>query len=202
MDLYNPKYLHCVWDNSLKGENVFFGDCISTVIADVNRGEGRSLCLGYSEDKDYPFKMGGANFTFVYYDPNYDVKVAYYQQHKAVQYMSHVACDWRDCTEPCWNDDYKFRVKPVPELRPYGSVDELVDAYRKKYSIPKNTMPFMWLLNKSHKQQSMVVGVDFETDHVKMVLVNTSTIGDYSMAQVMRYYTFLDGSPCGWQAEE
>lgn len=205
MDLYDPKYLHCAWDESLKGKKVFYGDCISTVIADVESGSGRDTCRGYSGDTDLPFRMCSADFAFVYCDKNYDVKVAY-AQGKQVQYRCPGVDDWEDCPGvPFWSDTHEYRVKPEPEpvpLRPYDSAAELMDAYRKKYSVPETTMPFMWLCRRCCAQKSLVLSVDFDADRVTLVYSGSPTLCSYGMDEVMTLFTFPDGSPCGRQAEE
>lgn len=205
MDLYNPKYLRCTWDDSLKDKDVFYGDRISSVIADVECGDDQAACKGCSGDMDLPFMVRGMRYTFVYYDPNYDVKAAYIQG-KQIQHRCPGMDDWEDCPGvPLWSSTHEYRVKPEPEpvpLRPYGSAAELVEAYRKKHSIPDGTMPFMWLCRKDLGQKSMVVSVDFDADRVTLVYSGSATLSSYDMFEVMTLFTFTDGSPCGRQAEE
>ena len=204
MDLYDPKYLRCTWDDSLEGKNVFYGDRISSIIEDVESGTDRGTCSCYSGDTDFPFRIVNSDFTFAYYDPQYDVKAAYYLLHKALQFKSHVSGNWVDCTaEPRWEPDHEYRIKPdVPKLVPYGSASELVEAYRKKHSIPDGTMPFMWLRRKPCGGQSMVVSVDFYMNRVTLVNGDGCELTEYDMDDVLQHFMFLDGSPCGRQAEE
>ncbi len=125
MIMFNPKYLYCTWSDSLKGKEVLYGDHIDSLVDEVqNMNTIRGEVIGRSEDNDTPFIVKGVsdfptNWQYVYYDPDYTAKVAYYKHHKRVQFRNHMTDEWIDCVEPpAWSDLYEYRIKPdEPEER-------------------------------------------------------------------------------------
>ena len=123
MEIFDPKYVHFTWDDSLKDKLVFYGDSVGEVKTEVEGCKlgSRDICCKYTADDSYPFDIKDVrdgiitHWQFVYYDPNYEVKVAYYKEGKQIQFKSHDVMDnkWGDCTvEPLWDDACDYRVKP------------------------------------------------------------------------------------------
>lgn len=126
---FEDKFVHFRWDDSLKGKNVFYANSIDCLENDVDKGEDYRLLLGASEVENFPFhiKKGGevgTNWKFVYYDPNYEVKLAY-EEGKQIQYRAKGTgnwCDWDNSLCRCpFLDDVEYRIKS--EVNAYVSLN-------------------------------------------------------------------------------
>lgn len=136
---FEDKFVHFRWDDSLKGKKVFCADCISTLEYDVAEGEDYRELLRYSGNKTCPFTVKSSdgehdnNWQFVYYDPNYEVKLAY-EEGKKIQYRAIDTgdwCDWNNSLGICpFLDAFEYRIKPMLEayvfLKQIGSVLRLL----------------------------------------------------------------------------
>ena len=129
-ELFDPKFVHFDLDESHIGKNVFIADSIVALKKRVN-GEWADIArqgpLKLSESENYPFSIedggDGACCVFYYYDPNYDVKRAYYKEGKTtIQFLSESDNKWFDVAgEPSWLDEVKYRVKSERETVDLGS---------------------------------------------------------------------------------
>lgn len=145
MRMFNPKYIRCIWDDSLKGKAVFYDDSVAELEYEVqNMHASTGKVAGHNADDDKPFVVEGVcksftNWRYVYYDPNYEVKVAYYRDGKHVQFKSKVSDIWHDCcVEPCWEDNYEYRIKPdEPEKHAVPATEQ----EPKKHAIPATEFP-------------------------------------------------------------
>ena len=91
----------------------------------------------------------------------------------------------------------KEEPKPKPKYVPFENVTEFLDAYRNAPGCLNEEDYFLsnhgiWLKDKTSKAYYMVTKI--------------SDIGDdsdeISWKELLEYYTFLDGSPCGKEVEE
>ena len=106
--IFDAKYVYLDWNPVLEGKEVF--------LAYTLPGLKRALALGgrvtaEKNDSDYPFiTSGGAQYALAYYDPNYEVKLAYIHG-KVIQYRDKAGNDnWRATNSPSWSDDCEYRV--------------------------------------------------------------------------------------------
>lgn len=124
MELFDSKYVHCTWDESLKGKKVFYSDFIQCIKEEVNghKIDARGICEAYNPDNiDNPFiihsiKGNVHTWAYVYYDPNYEVKKAYVEG-KKIQFR-YESNGWIDYVfqDACWDDEGReWRVKPEEE---------------------------------------------------------------------------------------
>ena len=121
VDLYNPKFVHFEWSEDLKDKEGFYGDLIDELRADVRNNGMIGVCdrLG---DPGFPFHIKDDGiYRFFYYDPNYNIKWAYFKEGKVIQ-IRREGCEWFDVRghyDPEFfdNDDdrYEFRIKPEEE---------------------------------------------------------------------------------------
>lgn len=107
--LFDEKFVHFLWDDSLVGKEGFFSDCMTSLIIGVKGNNGvRGTVLEKSSEVTAEFvSINKANWKFFYYDPLYDYKWAYYKGRR-VQYRDAI---WRDVD--CnwgWDDSYEYRV--------------------------------------------------------------------------------------------
>lgn len=116
---FEDKFVHFRYDASLKGKKVFYADSISCLEDDVTKGEDCRILLGACESDLYPFLIEGresegesaSNWKFVYYDPNYEAKLAY-EKGKKIQFLT-TENEWLDCrNKPDWSEYTKYRIKP------------------------------------------------------------------------------------------
>ena len=120
VELFDPKFVHFMWDDSLDGKKGFFDDDIETLEKDVNTNTPSAYSLKKNTDYNkgkYPFCSSISRYwQFFYYDPNYEVKWAYYKEGKTVQSFSAHRDKWYDVVgEPSWLDGIEYRVKPEEE---------------------------------------------------------------------------------------
>lgn len=205
MELFDKKFVHFMWDDELEGKEVFVADSMEDLIFAVeNDGKCavKTNALRYNGNNVKPFHaymLGANSYTFAYYDPNYEVKKAYYKEGKKVQVGDYIG-NWADCHgEPHWSDNCKYRIKPEcpceeKTFRPFKDCDELVEFWSKNYQTgfrPANTKPLIWVRLKVDKRERLIVA--FGTDFVE--------IGNKAKAVPLQKlfddYEFLDGSPCG-----
>ena len=111
---------------------------------------------------------------------------------KTIQYYDSLIdiADWEDCENPNFeNLTYKFRIKPETTYRPFKDVEECWQEMQKH-------QPFGWV--KNNETQSFFVCKAFGN------LLFSIGIEDkpYNYNEVLRYYTFADGTPFGVKEEE
>ena len=120
-----------MWDDELEGKDCFVADNIDDLIFAV-RNDGKcgvkTNVLHSSFRASLPFLDSILNncYPFAYYDPNYEVKRAYYKEGKKVQILSSDGADWRDVEDEGMFEWYIkqgriFRIKPekTVDLGPY-----------------------------------------------------------------------------------
>lgn len=126
-NLFDPKFVHFMWDDTLNGKEGFFADDIDDLISWVNTNnieyKGSAKPFHTNNSSTYRFLKSNhtANyFRFFYHDPNYEFKVAH-AEGKKLQFLSKEKTPdgswsdiWCDCiAKPTWNPGTKYRLKPV-----------------------------------------------------------------------------------------
>lgn len=113
--IFDKKFVYLEWDDELKGKKVFVGDTLPQLMVSVN-GHCDSLqevSNNISDDSFYPFISSCGNWhAMVYYDPNYECKVAYYTHGKTIQCRNKGEDKWIITSNPSWLDRCEYRVKP------------------------------------------------------------------------------------------
>lgn len=126
MKLFDKRFVHFMWDDSLDDKEGFFADDAQALLVRVNSDYTNfygKVCR--SETLSYPFARGkdvdtldvdtlDVAYRFFYYDPNYEVKKAY-AEGKQVQYKALDTgrwCDWDNSQGCCpFHDDIEYRIK-------------------------------------------------------------------------------------------
>ena len=209
---FEPKYVHCFWDNELEGKKGIVSDTIGGIKDIVeNITDDRyekwfgEICKNPNNSQiSYPFGFindSGSSecFQFCYYDPNFECKIAY-EEGKTIQYFSKVTDKWKDCeTRPLWNGDpTEYRIKPEEKKEdkyvPFENIQELIEAWEKKCPAnkdrPNGTMPLIWIKEKKNEDTISLI-VDFGSYGVSTAY-NVITFTD-----LFEKYTFTDDSVCG-----
>ena len=218
--LFDKRFVYFVWDDMLAGKEVFASNDIYSLMDCVNNGgeiEGLVKEYGYS---NCPFitVIGNRVYKFVYYDPNYEVKRAYFKEGKKVQYKTIDAKNWCDLisdiglNEPyLWNDNFEWRIKPeCPSCRPFKDCDELVKFWTEKYQSvarPANTMPLIWIRKKEGPRRAvkernvcLITGFDNDTGGWGACVFLEDVWID--LKELFEDYEFLDKKPCGVEVKE
>ena len=96
---------------------------------------------------------------------------------------------WYDDEDPSFDNDLEYRLKPESKYRPFKDVEECWQEMQKH-------QPFGWV--KNNETQSFFVCKAFGN------LLFSIGIEDkpYNYNEVLRYYTFADGTPFGVKDEE
>ena len=98
--------------------------------------------------------------------------------------------DWEDCENPDFeNLTYKFRIKPETTYRPFANAEECWQEMQKH-------QPFGWV--KDNETQSFFVCKAFGNILFSIGIEDKP----YNYNEVLRYYTFADGTPFGIKVEE
>lgn len=89
-ELFDPKFVHFMWDDELEGKEGFFADDIVSLQNRVNGGDPEFLRKVHTklDNRDFPFHSPNETlWRFFYYDPNYSIKKAY-NEGKEIQFKS------------------------------------------------------------------------------------------------------------------
>ena len=213
--LFDKRFVYFMWDDGLKGKEGFFADSIDVLNYNIEDCDDNRLGkVSFSNRDDFPFYVYGGLYRFFYYDPNYEVKRAYYKEGKQIQVAYKGANNWVDCDEPEWVDGCQFRIKPdctceKKTFRPFKDCDELVKFWTEKYQSvarPANTMPLIWVRKKegarrSVKENNVVLITGFDSDTGgwgSCVFLEDVWI---DLKELYDDYEFLDRKPCGVKEE-
>ena len=127
MELFDSKYVHFMWDDSLEGKEGFVHESIMGLKSDINQTRAVfTTTVRKSDDDTFVSNNSNRKYPFFYYDPNYKCKRAYVEG-KQLQ-LSFNGTTWVDI-EPDWEiGDFDktpadYRIKP----------EEKVYVFLKKY---------------------------------------------------------------------
>lgn len=195
-EIFDKKFVHFMWGDSLKGKEGFFADYIDKLVDYVEneKFKFKLTCEGPG-DSEYPFLAGGTRFCFFYYDPLYNVKLAW-KQGKTIQGRTKLLSDpWVDCCCPTWSDECEYRVKPEKKWRPFKNIKELKDTWHKCAGLcepPPLFEPMIWVRDKKRPDITRLI-TGFNGG------INSGALaGSWnSLEALFDDYTFLDGTPCG-----
>ena len=96
--------------------------------------------------------------------------------------------EWTEMKQIGYWNDTEYRIKPGPTYRPFKDAEECYNEMLKH-------KPFGWLKNKEDGHYPLVTAID--VDHISL---NAHT--GWLFSDVMKLYTFADGTPFGIKAEE
>ena len=150
MELYNKKYVYFEWSDKLDGQYCFVADNIDALISKVNNNDTcQFLKVSKSDNESCPFEYVYKNeisghSRFAYYDPNYNVKYAYFVQHKNIYVtLRNRNIDWMKIEkEETFLDyiddpDYEFKIE--------DDFTELREAYKQGKTIQHMNLDGEWV---------------------------------------------------------
>lgn len=116
---FKPEYVRCTWSPELEGKEVCYSDSIDELWREVTSSKDNRTHCEKGRSTDYPFKCGIQKFRFVYYDPNYSLKIAHEQGQKIeCKKKGDVWKDWDYIPAPEWLEDYEYRIMQEEEENP------------------------------------------------------------------------------------
>lgn len=115
MELFDKQYVYFEWDDKLKGVEAFAADELTTLKLRVEEGEDWNICtIGNNESTFFPFidKISESTYRYIYYDPLYKYKYAYYIEGKIIEWFDDYEGKWVPFTvEPLWGDNVQYRIQ-------------------------------------------------------------------------------------------
>lgn len=201
--IFDPKFVHFMWDDSLKGKEGFAADNIKILQRSVEENDTnwRYTVNGFGSE-NYPFgTTTTSEFKFFYHDPNYKYKRAW-SKGKKVQYMTtiNVKNGWADVTDDwAWdiNHDTQYRIKPEKDLRPFKNIQELKNAWSDKAGMSADyEEPMIWVRWKGGKEHKLITGYYNEGSQVFLC---DEWI---TFERLFEHCEFIDGTPCGVEVKE
>lgn len=116
MEFFDKRFVYLEWDNVLEGKEAFVADTLLELRRYVEGNNTTFKCTIGKGPGDYPFRTLDSDicYAFVYYDPNYECKVAY-AQGKAIQIKYNDK--WEDYRgDPLWSSGCEYRVRPTSKM--------------------------------------------------------------------------------------
>ena len=116
MELFDKKYLHCIYSEEIDGKKCLLSDDLIDLIKNVNSGKAYDpnviLACGQVIRGDGPqiTAVDGTTWIYAYYDHNYECKVAY-NEGKEIEYSESGGL-WYYTINPKWRDGVEYRIKP------------------------------------------------------------------------------------------
>ena len=97
---------------------------------------------------------------------------------------------WYDDEDPSFDDDLEYRIKPEQKYRPFKDTEEC-------WTEMQNHQPFGWIKGKGDGHHSLITSI---IDDEEEVYING--FSGFVLDEIMKYYTFADGTPFGVKVEE
>lgn len=202
MELFDKKFVYLEWDDEFKGKMVFVGDSLQLIRKEVNDGTAKARCVKDNSSDLYPFKDDcGTTWALIYYDPLYDVKLAW-KNGKQIQARSvlYKDAEWIDSKYPHFDDTCcEFRVKPENKWRPFKNIAELKhvwDIKRSPLVHPELEEHFIWIRDKERPDITRLITGFNGGSKCVAIAVEWRTL-----EALFDEYEFLDGTPCGVKEE-
>lgn len=117
---FERRFVHCFWNNELEGKKGFVENTLADLRSYVeNKAIPYIVELSSSGNKNYQFTYYKddeitSDYQFCYYDPLYEIKVAY-EEGKQIQYYDKDDFQWYPATTPTWDITLQYRIKPTEE---------------------------------------------------------------------------------------
>lgn len=213
-NIFNDKYIHFKWEDYLEGKKGFFSDSacnFKDYICNPTTKENfyaEEIITRSLDNEEYPFEdPDGGQWKFVYYDPNYEAKIAW-KNGNEIQYKDNDGI-WYDLlsSKPLWGA-IEYRIKPdrdtkQKQYRPFKDINELRLYWRNTHSLIADQFfvdcePLIWVKFKNLNYKVMING--FYEESNKIIL--SSSHAPYTLQELYNEFTFIDGKPFGIEVDE
>lgn len=112
-----------------------------------------------------------------------DLIIAWANGAEIERYSNESNC-WVKTHKPAWSEFSHYRIKPQPKVVPFD--------------LEEDAEKLIWKAVKSIKTSHCYVITGLHSNSGIVTVGDTS----YYIESLLKYYTFLDGSPCGKYVEE
>ncbi len=103
----------------------------------------------------------------------------------------------------CFNYFALFYLVEEPQkeqYRPYENTDEVIEDFKNRFgtNVPSYAEPLIWIKRKEDETKHLITNFDvnYTADDKALPCVASGTYFIY-FDNLLKYYTYLDGSPCG-----
>lgn len=135
MTLYNKKYVYFEWDDELEGKKGFVADNVFSLKNCVNNGNYYEvLCKSQDLTTAYPFSQSDIDSTYVfaYYDPDYEVKKAFFDGKTIQARFKDTTSEWFDINKDTLSDGYSledFDLRMIEEWKVYVEMCDNIPVF-------------------------------------------------------------------------
>lgn len=201
--IFDPKFVHFMWDDGLKGKEGFIAPTIRLIIDCVenNVRTNHWQKLEESHNTDFPFhSTTGIDYGFVYYDPLYDIKWAWKQGKQIQTRWKDSSMDWKNVDSPQWTlSEWEYRVKPEKKWRPFKDIQELKNVWYKRVIDRRPILfiePVIWVRSKAHPVCTRMLTGFLDESSGEAPVVAIDSVWNH-LDDLFKQWEFLDGTPCG-----
>ena len=134
--IFSDKYLYCIYNDkvsNLKNKLVFAADDIYSLQRKVEEGKELTSLKGRSSFEHRMFGTSNGDWNFIYYDPNYDIKVAY-ENGEDILYKSCLSDSWRFLEKGAlinWeNPEYIFKIAEKYKTSDFEKAIEIMNGVK------------------------------------------------------------------------
>ena len=173
--------------NAIKNEEVFFIERIG----DENQRL-RFICKGLRYEYAYLVCPARNVEAYKAWKEGKDIEVTPYNPRHTYTRIEN------DGEEPDWTQGYYRPAVEQPKekkYRPFKDCKELCDFWYTKtaVNVPSYAMPLIWVKRKSANCTMLITAFNDDTS----IAVAVGNIVIYTLAGLLKEFTFLDGTPCG-----
>ena len=109
-------------------------------------------------------------------------------------------CLYRFCIDDITDKAFFYLVEEFTEkkFRPYSNPEEMIEDFKKRYNVkvPPYEMPLIWIKIKDTDKKYLVVR--FAST---LTICHNDEVYTPTFENLVKGYTYLDGSPCGIEEE-
>lgn len=99
---FDSKFMKYNYEPELQGKDIFVANSYRLLREAIENNDSKYKVTGDDDLKKY---------TFFYFDPNYNVKRAFYEDHKKLEVKKSKIGKWLKDFTPEWKDNYIYRLR-------------------------------------------------------------------------------------------
>lgn len=110
---------------------------------------------------------------------------------KTIEARTNSISEWIGTTTPKFDLLHEYRIKPEPKYRPFKNTEECWQEMQKH-------QPFGWI----KPTDDLIPGKFMIINRVRTNEVSITSGINFAYNELLKYYTFADGTPLGVEVEE